>query len=333
MSRTAPAASGPTASIVVPCYNARATLAETLDSLTRQSLADLEIIVVDDGATDDSVEIAGAMAARDPRIRLVRQANRGLAGARNSGIHAARGRYIGFCDADDLWAPGKLAAHVAHLEADPLVGLSFSGSVLMDASGRLLRRSQQPRLSGISAAHVFKRNPVGNGSAAVMRRAALEALAWRPAQERERDWIFDETFRQSEDIECWLRLALTTDWQIEGIPGLLTRYRITPGGLSAATGRQYASWQRMVEKLTPLDPAFFARHLPAARAYQLRYLARRAVSDQQGPESRRLMRSALATSLRPLAEEPLKTLTTGAAALLIDHPLGQRLHRAATRPA
>jgi glycosyltransferase involved in cell wall biosynthesis len=299
----------PVASIIVPAFNTAATLADTLDALRAQSFADHEVIVVDDGSGDWTSEIAAAY-LHDPRVRLICQSNRGLAGARNTGIAAARGLYLGFCDADDLWAPGKLAAHVAHLDANPNVGLSYSGSALIDANGAPMGRSQRPRLSGVDAAHVFKRNPVGNGSAAVLRRAALDDIAWRPAAEKFRDWCFDETFRQSEDVECWLRLALTTDWGIEGVPGLLTHYRITAGGLSAATGRQLAAWERMIEKLEPLDPVFFARHAPVARAYQLRYLARRAVSARDGRASLSLTRRAFAASWRPLVEEPVKTLTT-----------------------
>ena len=109
-----------------------------------------------------------------------------------------------------------------------------------------------------------------------MRRAALIDLAFRPKTEKFRDWVFDENFRQSEDVECWLRLVLTTDWKIEGVHGLLTRYRINNGGLSAGIAKQFASWERMVEKLRPLDPRLFRQHEPAARAYQFRYLARRA---------------------------------------------------------
>ncbi|MBE9638748.1 glycosyltransferase family 2 protein [Salipiger mangrovisoli] len=333
MTHVLPRTSAPTASVVVPAFNAAATLEHTLTSLRLQTYQDLEIIVVDDGSTDDTPQIAQAIARQDPRLRVVRQANRGLAGARNSGIAAARAGYIGFCDADDQWAPGKLAAHIAHLDANPLVGLSFSGSQLMDENGALMRRAQKPRLTGIGAAHIFKRNPVGNGSVPVLRRAALESIAWRPSCERERDWVFDETFRQSEDIECWLRLALSTDWEIEGIRGLLTRYRITSGGLSAATDRQFAAWERMVEKLTPLDPQFFDRYAPTARAYQLRYLARRAVSDGRGVEARRLLRRAFASSPWPLIEEPIRSGVTLAAATLVDRPLGRALHRVATRPA
>lgn len=305
----------PQATIVVPAYNAAGTIAPTLRSLCAQTHPDFEIVVVDDGSTDRTAAVVRGIG--DRRIRLVQQPNRGLAGARNGGIAAARGAFIGFCDADDLWRPAKLEAHVAHLARNPHLGLSYSGSEMIDDQGRPLGLAQRPRLTGITAAHLFRRNPVGNGSAPVIRREALEAIAYRPRGETSRDWWFDETFRQSEDIECWLRLVLTTDWEIGGIPGLLTRYRIASGGLSAATGRQYQSWQRMVEKLSPVAPEFFARHTPAARAYQLRYLARRAVSAGDGRGALAYMAQALRQSRRPFLEEPVKSGVTLAAATFV----------------
>ncbi|WP_460272158.1 glycosyltransferase family 2 protein [Celeribacter sp. ULVN23_4] len=304
----------PYASIVVPAYNATATLAETLASLSAQTFRDVEIVVVDDGSTDQTAQMARLHAECDPRIRLVRQINRGLAGARNSGIAAATGEVIGFCDADDLWRPEKLALHVVHLKAAPEVGISYSGSALIDETSRLLGHAQRPRLRDVRASHVFKRNPVGNGSAPVIRRAALAAISWRPLTETHRDWVFDETFRQSEDIECWLRMALTTDWLIEGVPGLLTEYRVNGAGLSANVTAQLNSWERMVTKLRPVAPEFFARHEPAARAYQLRYLARRAISSGDGDTARELVRRAFEHSRRPIFEEPVRSLTTWGAA-------------------
>ena len=306
----------PKVSIVVPAYNSASTLPATLEALQGQSFADFEIIIVNDGSIDATVEVASQY-CRDPRVSLVMQANRGLAGARNSGIAAASGTYIGFCDADDLWAPGKLAAHVAHLESNPDVGLSYSGSELIDEEGRSLGLFQRPRLIGVTAAHVFKRNPIGNGSAAVMRRAALEEIAYRPEVEARRDWVFDETFRQSEDIECWLRFAVATDWQIEGVSGALTKYRVNSNGLSAHTDRQLDAWERMVAKLRPTHPAFFERHEAAARAYQLRYLARRAVSALDSEAAWSLAKQSRAQSWRPFVEEPVKSVVTlGAAATL-----------------
>lgn len=304
------------ASIIVPAFNVSATLGETVRSLLKQTFTSFEIIIVDDGSTDDTFEIASGYAT-DPRVRVIRQVNRGLAGARNTGIAAARGEVIGLCDSDDLWHSEKLARHVAHLKANPAVGISYSGSALMNDAGVLSGRAQRPRLTQIDASLIFKRNPIGNGSAPVMRRAVLDDIAYRPPNERLRDWYFDETFRQSEDIECWLRIALSTEWVFEGIPGLLTYYRIAPGGLSAATDRQLAAWERMVEKLMPLNPAFFEVNTPVARAYQLRYLARRAISDLDAARATYLSRAWLSQSRQPLAEEPMKSIVTLAAAAVL----------------
>lgn len=306
----------PRASIIVPAFNASATIAETLKSLQDQSFQDFEVIVVNDGSTDHTVDVVQPF-LRDNRFHVVDQPNRGLAGARNNGIANASGYYIGFCDSDDLWVADKLARHILHLDMSPDVGLSYAGSILIDDEGQPLGLKQTPRLHSITAAEVFKRNPVGNGSVAVFRRAALMDIAYTPQKDRPRQWFFDETFRQSEDIECWLRLALTTDWEIEGILGHLTKYRIACGGLSANTNKQLASWNRVVEKLRPLNPAFFANHEPAARAYQLRYLARRAVSAGDGFKAGKYAHEFLKASLRPLFEEPMKTLTTLAAAELL----------------
>jgi len=305
----------PRSTIVVPAFNVTATLAETLNSLVAQTASDFEILVVDDGSTDHTRALAEEFLDTG-LVRIVSQRNRGLSGARNTGIAEAYGDFIGFCDADDVWEPGKLQAHIDHLDARPHVGVSFSGSALIDNQSAPLGLSQMPKLTGITAADILKRNPLGNGSAAVFRRTALQAISYRPEGETERDWVFDETFRQSEDIECWLRLALVSDWVFEGVPGLLTRYRVNASGLSAVLDRQGASWERAIEKLRRLAPAFFAVHEAPARAYQLRYLARRAVSNGETTAARKLMRQALATSLRPVFEEPVKTISTLVAAYL-----------------
>lgn len=95
-------------SVVIPAFNAEATIDETLCSVRSQSHERLEIIVVDDGSTDDTVAVAERHADRDPRITIIRQDNAGVAAARNAGWQAARAEFIAFIDADDLWAPGKI---------------------------------------------------------------------------------------------------------------------------------------------------------------------------------------------------------------------------------
>ena len=119
----------PAASVVVPVYNTAATVAETLDSLFAQTLDNFEVIIVDDGSTDNSMEIVRGY--DDPRCEIVSQKNRGLNGARNAGIRHSKAPYIAFLDADDLWRPQMLEKHVEHLDGHPKVGISFSPSGLI----------------------------------------------------------------------------------------------------------------------------------------------------------------------------------------------------------
>lgn len=303
----------PTVSVVMPVYNVEAYVAEAIDSVLAQTFADFELIVVDDGGTDRSMEIVRGY--DDPRIRIVTQANRGLAGARNTGILEARGTYIALLDSDDRWLPEKLALHVIHLDNNPDVGVSFSPSRFIDRDGRPMRLMQTPKLDGIEPADIFCRNPVGNGSAPVIRLAALQSVAFRHAEEPERLCCFDESLRQSEDIEMWLRLSVAGGVRFAGIELALTEYRVNGGGLSSQVVRQYQSWEQVVARLNVYAAEFADRHVSRARAYQLRYLARRAVQLGDPGMALALLREAMASNRRPLLEEPVKTMVTVVAAL------------------
>jgi glycosyltransferase involved in cell wall biosynthesis len=303
----------PLVSVVIPAYNAARYLNGSIPSVLAQTWDDFELIVVDDGSTDATGACVESF--QDDRIRLVSQANRGLAGARNGGIRAARGTFIALLDADDLWHPQKLARHVAHLQARSEIGVSYSASAFMDDQGRDMHLMQSPKLTGVTPRDVFLRNPVGNGSAPVIRRQTLDAIAFdAPTGAEGERWYFDERFRQSEDIECWLRIALSTRWTFEGLGEPLTRYRLNAGGLSAALDKQHASWEAAVERARCINAAFVAEHEHAARAYQLRYLARRALSMGDSHRGWALLRQALAMHPGMWREEPARTGITLAAA-------------------
>jgi glycosyltransferase involved in cell wall biosynthesis len=104
-------------SVVMPAYNVAPFIATSVESVLQQSFTDLELIVVDDGSVDGTADRLSGF--RDPRLRVIRQANSGSAAARNSGILLASGQYMGFLDADDLWAPTKLETHIGFLERHP----------------------------------------------------------------------------------------------------------------------------------------------------------------------------------------------------------------------
>lgn len=308
----------PHVSVVMPVYNVETYVADAIRSVLTQTYRDFELIIVDDGGSDGSVAICERFQALDSRVVIVRQRNRGLAGARNTGIRAARGRYIALLDSDDLWTPDKLALHVAHLDAEPDVGVSYSSCDLIDEAGRRLGVMQTPKLDGVDAVEVICRNPVSNGSNPVLRRQVFDAIAF--PQERDgavENGCFDETFRQSEDIECWVRIALQTQWRFAGLAPALTLYRVNAGGLSADLEKQYASWERMIDAACRYAPDFVARWGGLARAFQWRYLARRAVRMRDADAAFRLAWRALRTDPRILSREPARTLLTLAGATLV----------------
>ena len=190
-------------------------------------------MIIDDQSPDNTIAIC-QQEFNDPRIKIISQKNRGLAGARNTGIRHAQGEYIALLDGDDVWLPEKLALHVEHLENNPHIGVSFSQSLFIDDDSNSLGIYQMPKLADITPEHLLCRNPVGNGSAPVIRREVFAQIAFGDDRHGNRELhYFDEDFRQSEDIECWFRIITQTSWQIEGINQALTLYRVNETGLSS----------------------------------------------------------------------------------------------------
>lgn len=304
----------PTVSVIMPVYNTAKYVQSAVESVLAQTFTNFELLIVDDAGTDNSIELCRRY--DDPRIRIISQANRGLAGARNTGIRHACGQFIALLDSDDLWEADKLERHVAHLRKAPNVGVSYAASTLIDDDGRALRIVQRPKLKSVSPRDVFLRNPIGNGSAPVIRKAVFNDIAFLNPNREELDY-FDESFRQSEDIECWCRIALTTRWEFEGIKGALTRYRINEGGLSANVVKQFATWSRVRDRVAQLDPGFAKQWASHAEAYQLRYLARRCVRMGEGAMAWSLLNDAIKICPKIAFEEPAKTLTSLVAAAVL----------------
>lgn len=201
-------------SVVIPAFNSARYLRETVHSALSQTLADLEIIVVDDGSTDNTLEVAKSI--RDPRLRILSGANSGPAAARNRGWRATRpSSFVGFLDADDLWDATKLAEQVDFLTRRP--DLTAAGCFMryISSSGRVLGRTGQTvdaaELQRIARGELF---PFPTPSLLV-RRSALAVTGG-----------FDECFRHagSEDLEFLSRLARVGP--MDCVPRVLGSYRI-----------------------------------------------------------------------------------------------------------
>ena len=294
----------PRVSVIIPVYNVEDYIADTIQSVLDQTFQDFEVIVVIDESPDNSLTICQQFS--DRRIHIIEQENLGLAGARNTGIRNAKGEYIAFLDGDDLWTPQKLEKHVAHLDSQQKIGVSFSRSQLFGGNSAAYLMS----FTGyVDAKRLLCRNPISNGSTPVVRREVLEDVKCQGS-------YFDEKFRRMEDIDLWLRIACQTDWLFEGLPEALTCYRVNAAGLSASYYRQFDSWLELLKKTATYAPDLIAKWGKLATGYQYRALAQKAVMIGDGKTAFNLANRALVSSLGILVEPRGTVLTVLAAYLL-----------------
>ena len=303
----------PKVSVVIPSYNVSGYLPAALDTVRAQTFSDYEVLVIDDGSTDTTAQVfkeyfqAELSVEEQSSFHLIQQKNRGLAGARNTGIRHAKGLYIALLDADDLWYPNKLETLVNILDHNPQVGVTFGYSTFIDDNDEQLGIEQGGYIDHIDSAKIYFTNPVGNGSSPVIRKKTLEDVQFFKNAEIQ---FFDESFRQSEDIEMWLRISLKTPWEYRGTSQPLTYYRVNHSGLSANVIKQLDSWDMIAKKHEREFPAFFEQHYATAKAFQYRYLARRAVQSRQGFMAFKMLFKAFKCSRMALIKDWKKTLLT-----------------------
>ena len=205
--------------IVIPAYNAAKTLPATVQSLARQSWVDWQAIIVEDGSQDDTLAVAQALAADEPRLTVVRNPGKGPSDARNHGaIDLARGAFIAFCDADDIWLPGKLSSVVSALlmgEADAVFGrIGFFES----DPAQVGARSTVPE-GRVTVPMLMGENPVCTMSNLTVRTDVFRALGG-----------FRADMVHNEDLE-WLIRLVGSGYELCGLPDDQSRYRTSSGGL------------------------------------------------------------------------------------------------------
>lgn len=301
--------------IVIPVYNVEAYIEETIRSVLAQTYPHFEVICVNDGSQDRSVEVCQQF--DDPRIRILHQENQGPAAARNLGIRHAQGEYVAFLDGDDLWTEDKLAKHVEHLDRSPKVGVSFCPSRFIDDKGKLIGLFQITKMTGITPLDLLCRTPIGNGSVPVIRKSVLDEIGFVNAAGDICYFNPDRRLHPSEDVECWLRIALKTKSKFEGVPEALTLYRVSSQSCSAQLMKKLNSWEAMLQDLEEWATLEAQEWNAPAMAYQYRHLARRAVSLRDGAVAVKLIHQAISTYGAILVEEPHRTLQTLFAAHLL----------------
>ncbi len=194
----------PTVSVIVPSYNAEAFIAETIDSVLHQTFDDLELLVVDDGSTDRTVEIVEGYG---DAVRLIRQENAGVCVARNHGIAAARGAFICLLDHDDFWFPHKLARQLRAFEEYPQAGVVFSRFILWERDkhgafscpSRFLLTDYEDGIDPEYSGWIYHQF--------LLDCWMLTSTAMFRAEVFDRCGVFDEALPFSEDWDLWLRIS------------------------------------------------------------------------------------------------------------------------------
>ena len=226
------ALSEPRFSVVIPAYNATATIEGTLRSVFSQSEGDFELIVVDDGSADGTPDLVRGF-TDDRRLRLIEQENQGTAGARNTGIEAARGRYVSFLDNDDFFMPLYLQRIGAALDSDPEAGFAYADGWLVDEPSRRVHRLTALQI--LDAPQAPPQEPEGFllslvervfiRSATTIRRTVLDEVGG-----------FDPEVSGVDDFDLWARILLAGHGAVQA-PGMLLVYRDRPDSLSKEGGR------------------------------------------------------------------------------------------------
>jgi glycosyltransferase involved in cell wall biosynthesis len=210
---TLSAANLPTVSVVIPVYNGEKFVARAINSVLAQTVPVLEVIVVNDGSKDGTSEVLAGFAAP---VRVISIPNGGVANARNTGIRAARGEWVAFLDADDIWFPEKIAHQLAGLKACPDVAFSFCsfkqrvpapGQAIDHLADRFKARlglNFDAPLTRQPLAVLIEANIVGTCSNVILRRTLLDKVG-----------LFNANYRQAEDYDLWLRCAMATPFLVQ----------------------------------------------------------------------------------------------------------------------
>lgn len=223
----------PLVSVVTASYNMDQYVREAVDSVLAQDWPALEIIVVDDGSTDDTQAVLTAY-ADEPRVTLISQPNRGQTKAKNAGLAAARGEFVAFCDADNAWLPGKLTRQVPVLQASPSAAVAYGDIVLMDGEGRAMPGLAPERYSGRITDRLLITNFV-TFNTTVVRRRVIEEFGG-----------FDESLRMAIDYDLWLRISTRYDFLYQPEP--FVRYRIWGGQMSHRQEERFATFLKLFER-------------------------------------------------------------------------------------
>jgi glycosyltransferase involved in cell wall biosynthesis len=237
----------PLVSVVIPAYNAGITIGDTLRSVRGQTYTQLQILVVDDGSSDETRQIVEQHASEDKRVMLLAQPNSGVAAARNHGWRQAVADFIAFVDADDLWAPTKIEKQMAvMLCGGPDMGLVYTWFSVIDERNRVRYQVEGRHIAGDVLAEILLENFVGHASSPLIRRSALELVGGYSSDLR------DTGAHGCEDLLLYQRIAARCHYGL--VPEHLTGYRTARIRMSSNRLRMLLSFKMVAEQSRRLHP-------------------------------------------------------------------------------
>ncbi|MDE5463891.1 glycosyltransferase family 2 protein [Bradyrhizobium sp. CSS354] len=260
-------------SVIVPAFNAASTIRETVKSALNQTYRNIEVLIVDDGSSDDTKAIAAELIQSDARVRYIHKQNGGVASARNRGIAEAKGDFVATLDADDLWYPTKLARQMERFAlGGPNTALVYAWCCWIDSAGNVTGSAPPTRLEGNIVAEMCLGNVVISGSNALIRRNVIIAVGG-----------FDESLRSrgGQGCEDWkLYMQVAERYEIAMVPEYLIGYRVQPGSMSDDFEQMMRSRRLVETEFTSSHPEL-AVHFAHGEAILARSLAVRAIDRGQ----------------------------------------------------
>ncbi len=310
--------SEPLVSVIICVHNGARFLTATIDSVLAQTWRDFDVVIVDDGSSDESAALVRRY--HDPRVRLLTQTNLGAAAALAAGIRESKGDYIAVLDQDDLWHTDYLSAHLAVQQQHPDVDLTFSWFQLINENGDPIGAHSRRYRKPVDFGHLLEDFVIGGSSNVVARRAAIETAGG-----------VDLTIGGLYDLDLCLRIALLRPRNIQPVAADLMFYRRHKEQMTAGIRSMQQEWERVLDKMMLLAPEQVRPRRQRARSNVDRYWAR--LAYESGDFS-----GGLAFLRKGFADAPSYFLTdsrnwTTLAACMCGLVLPRRVHRALERMA
>ena len=224
--------SKPLVSIITPTYNRAEFIGRAIESVLQQSVIQWELLVVDDGSTDNTNDVLAAY-ENDPRIHCVYQPNRGQSVARNNALKRIQGDFVGFLDSDDLWCAQKLELQLAVFETHPDVDIVHGDESMIDSKGMEISRQNMRRYSGHIARELLADNSVSI-TTALVRRKCFDEMGG-----------FDTSVGVADDYDLWLRFSARYRFHYE--PGIVASYRVMEDQISSDKRRRFAANEMIIK--------------------------------------------------------------------------------------